>query len=206
MSAAASREMDLRPPPAVDEPGPLGRAFPAGGRLGDVMHILILLVGAIVGVAIWYFRFRGPAAVGDVIDAAGHAKGIYKRRKFLKKVQASTLAGIDDPGLAAAVFLVSLAENGPGLSPAEEEAITVWLRDTVEYHDPAEAVIFAKWASHEVVDVNEVIRRLLPLWCDKLDQGQRGELIAGAIRVASIKGPDAAQMEAIRRLKQGLAN
>jgi hypothetical protein len=196
--------MDSALPFTVEKTGL--RRIARGLGPGDYMHILILLAGAFMGAAYWYFWMRGPAAAVDVVDAAGHVKGIYKRRKFLKKVQASTLSGIDDPGLAAAVFLVSLAENGPGLSPAEEEAITAWLRDTVEYHDPAEAVIFAKWASHEVVDVNEVIRRLLPLWRDKLDDSQRSDLIAAAIRIASIKGPDAPQMEAIRRLKLGLAN
>jgi len=170
------------------------------------MPILVLLAGAIVGAVVWYFRMRGPAAVGDVIDVAGSAKGAYNRRKFRKKVEASTLASIDDPALAAAVYLVSLAETGPGLGPREEEAIGTWLREVAQYRDPAEALIFAKWASREVVDVNEVIRRLAPLWRERLTPAQTQDLIAGATALAAIRGPDLAQTDALRRLRERLTN
>lgn len=168
------------------------------------MHILVLLVGGIAAAAVWYFKLRGPAAVGDVVDAAGKVHGAYKRGRFRQKAEASTLSAIDDPGLAASVYLVSIAEAGPGLGPHEEEAISAWLAETVEYGNPAEALTFAKWATREVVDVNEVGRRLLPLWRDRLTAQQRQELVAAASAVAAIRGPDVAQTEALRRLRERL--
>ena len=172
----------------------------------NVMPFLVLLLTAIAGVAIWYFRTRGPAdAAGDVIDAAGHLKGAYNRRKFRNKVEASTLASIDDPGLAAAVLLVAIADAGSGVDAKHETMISDWLRDTVEYRDPSEALTFAKWAVRDVADVNNVVRRLLPLWKSRLDDAQCRELIAAATRVALVDGgPDHAQADALRRLKEGL--
>jgi hypothetical protein len=170
------------------------------------MHFLILIGGALLAVAVWYFRFRGPAAVGDVVDAAGSLKGAYNRRRFRKKAEGSTLSAIDDPALGAAVYLVSLAEAGAGLGPKEEEAIAAWLKDVAGYSDAVEALTFAKWASREVVDVNEVSRRLTPLWREHLDPKRRQELVAGAISITAIRGPDVAQAEALRRLRERLFN
>ena len=181
------------------------RPFVGGRRLGDLMHFLILIGGALLAVAVWYFRFRGPAAVGDVVDAAGNLKGAYNRRKFRKKAEGSTLSAIDDPALGAAVYLVSLAEAGAGLGPKEEEAIAVWVKDVAGYGDPVEALTFAKWASREVVDVNEVAHRLTPLWRE-LDTKPRQELVAAAISITAIRGPDVAQAEALKRLRERLFN
>jgi hypothetical protein len=182
------------------------RPFVGGRRLGDLMHFLILIGGAVLAVAVWYFRFRGPAAVGDVVDAAGNLKGAYNRRKFRKKAEGSTLSAIDDPALGAAVYLVSLAEAGAGLGPKEEEAIAAWLKDVAGYGDPVEALTFAKWAAREVVDVNEVLRRLTPLWRERLDTKRRQELVAAAISISAIRGPDVAQAEALRRLRERIFN
>ncbi|MGV8841023.1 MAG: hypothetical protein ACWA6X_12050 [Bauldia sp.] len=169
------------------------------------MAVLILIGTAIFGAAVWYFRFRGPAAIGDAVDAATTLKGAYNRRQFRKKSEGATLTAIDDPGLGAAVYLVSLAEAGPGLGPGEEAAITTFLRDTVQYGDPAEAITFAKWASREVVDVDEVGRRLLPLWRERLSAEERRAILAAANAVAAIRGPDDAQTASLRRLKERFA-
>lgn len=170
------------------------------------MHFLVLLVGAVAAAAVWYFRMRGPAAVGDAVDAAGKVRGAYRRDRFRRQAKASTLAAIDDPGLAASVYLVSLAEAGRGLGAGEEEAIGTWLREVVEYGDPVEALTFAKWAVRDIVDVNEVGRRLLPLWRDRLTKEQKDQLIAAATSVSEIRGADIAQTEAIRRLRERLAH
>jgi hypothetical protein len=169
------------------------------------MAFLVLIAGAVFAAAVWYFRVRGPAAIGDAVDAAGTIKGAYNRRKFRNRSEGSPLTAIDDPALAAATYLVSLAEAGSGLGPQEEEAITAWLRDVARYHDPAEAMTFARWASREVVDVNEVSRKLTPLWRERLDAAKRRELYAAAVSIAAVRGPDMAQTDALRRLKDRLA-
>ncbi len=206
MSDMTAPWFDSTPGPGLAFRPRLARSSRGALRRGDRMHILILIGGAVLAAAIWYFRMRGPAAVGDVVDAAGNLKGAYSRRKFRRKAEGATLTAIDDPGFGAAVYLVSIAEAGAGLGPQEEEAIGVWLREVVDYGDPVEALTFAKWASREVVDVNEVSRRLTPLWRQRLTVQQRQELIAAAISVVSVRGPDVAQTEALRRLKERLTN
>ncbi len=171
------------------------------------MSILTLIGTAIIGLAVWYFRLRGPAAIGDAVAAAGHLRGAYSRRKRRRRSGASsTLAAIDDPGLAAAVYLACLASAGPGLGREEEAAIRTFLRDVVAHRDPAAALTLAKRAAREGIDLDEVGRKLLPLWRERLTPEERRQILAAAASLAAIRGPAAAQSAALRRLRDGMAN
>jgi uncharacterized tellurite resistance protein B-like protein len=169
--------------------------------------ILVLIAGAVIGAAVWYWRARGVEAADDVVEAVGQARGAYKRRAFRQKVNASTLTSIDDPALGAAVFLVSLTETEHGLRSEHETAISRWLHDVAQVENPVESIIYAKWAIREVSDTNEVIRRLLPLWRRHLDESQRRDLIQAASEIARIGGgPDPLQVSAIKRLHEALTH
>jgi hypothetical protein len=175
---------------------------------GDgIMHILGLLLAAIVGAGVWYWRLRAArTAVDDVVDVAGRARGAYNRRKFRRKAEASVLSGIDDPAVGATVLLVSLIEAAGPLGAADEERLGAWLRDVAGYGAPVEAITFARWASREIVDGNDVVRRLLPLFNSALSAKEKRELIDFAVQLAGPSGGlSPAQGEMLRRLRGGLA-
>lgn len=171
------------------------------------MHILGLLLAAIVGAGFWYWRLHtAKTAVDDVVDHAGRLHGAYKRRKFRNKAQASTLAGIEDPALGATVLFVSLVEAGGPFGVEHEKRIDGWLHDVAHYTTPTEALTFARWASREVVDGNDVVRRMLPLFNAALSQSEKDDLLDFAGKLASSAGePDPAQKDMLRRLRSGLA-
>jgi len=66
-------------------------------------------------------------------------------------------------------------------------------------------VAFAAWASGQVADTNEIVRRFLPLWQSALEGEHRKELVDMALEAAELGGsPTDAQSVAIRRLSEGL--
>ncbi len=72
--------------------------------------------------------------------------------------------------------------------------------------DREDAMAFAAWASGQVADTTEIVRRFLPIWMDALKQPERQELIDMAVTVASPGvEPTDAQAAVIRRLSEGLA-
>ncbi|MBN8999272.1 MAG: hypothetical protein J0H54_07715 [Rhizobiales bacterium] len=170
------------------------------------MHILGLLLAAVVGAGFWYWRLHAAkSAVDDVVDHAGRLHGAYKRRRFRRKAEASTLSGIDEPALGAAVLFVSLLEARGPVGAADEAAIDGWLRDVAGYDSTTEALTFARWASRETVEGNDVVRRLLPLFNSRLSPSEKEDLLAFAGDLARRAGEiEPPQKEMLRRLRSGL--
>ncbi len=170
-----------------------------------LMHILIAIVGIVAAAAFWYWRMKAVAEVaGEIGDAAGRLRGKINRARFRRKVEGSTLTGIDDPRLGAAVMLVSLVEAGRPMTREDEAIIARWLRDVAEEEEPEEAITFARWACREVVDVNEVQRRLAPLFRNRLGAEERAQLVevAASLSRPAVEAP--AQADALRRLRNTL--
>ncbi|PPE81288.1 hypothetical protein C3941_00770 [Kaistia algarum] len=165
-----------------------------------------MLLAAVVGAGFWYWRLHAAkTAVDDVVDQAGRLHGAYKRRKFRNKAQASTLSGIEDPAIGATVLFVSLVEAGGPFGPDHEKRIDGWLREVADYASPVEALTFARWASREVVDGNDVVRRMLPLFNNALSPSEKDDLLEFAGNLASSAGePEPAQKDMLRRLRSGL--
>lgn len=143
--------------------------------------------------------------IDDGIDLAGEAKQAYKKSKRKKNAEAAPLTRVDDPLLAAAILLVSLAEVRGPLTREDEDSIGALITNTTGQKDVSEALADARWASQKVPDVNQVIRRLLPLWKDKLVPHERKDLVHMAQAVCDLrKEPDPIQSYAMRQLRQGL--
>lgn len=172
------------------------------------MPIVMLIVSIVGAAAFWWWRVQRVRDAADtIIDLAGHAKGAYSRHRFRSKAGASVLAGVDDPGSAAAVLLYSIAAlKGPAGS-ALEARIAEMLRVVCRMGPKgiADAAAFAPWAAQQIPDTNEIIRRLLPLWVSALGDEQRLELVGMAEEAASFGSPASdAQLSSIRRLREAL--
>ena len=119
----------------------------------------------------------------------------------------SVLAGVDTPGMAAATLLHSLMSLRKSVVLSDEDKIDSMLETTcrMSKQERDDAMAFAGWASGQVPDTNEIVRRFLLLWANTLDPSQRQDLVNIALRAAEIGGaPTDARAAAIKRLSEGL--
>jgi uncharacterized tellurite resistance protein B-like protein len=137
-------------------------------------------------------------------DAAGKARGAYRRRQFKKKADAATLDAIDDPRVAAMVLFAGIATAAGPMSAAQESAIKDAGRD-IGVDDPEDELVFAQWAVADVADLNSLVTRLAKLWTARLDIAERAQLYGLATRIAELDGePDPINVSALRRLHDRL--
>ncbi len=172
------------------------------------MHILGIIIAVIAGIGFWWWRIQQARdAAATAIDLAGKAKGAISRARFKSKAGSSVLAGVEDPGTAAATLLYSLSAMKRPVSLSDEDRIDALLERVCRMNkrDRADALAFAAWAAVQVADTNEIIRRFLPLWDRALEEEQRRELISMALEIAEAGGsPNDAQSSSIKRLSEGL--
>lgn len=172
------------------------------------MPLLALIIAVISGIAFWWWRAQQVKDAADsVIDAAGKARGMVSRARFKHRAGASVLAGVDTPGMAAATLIYSLMSLRRPVVLADEDKIEGMLETTcrMDKQQRGDAMAFAAWASGQVPDTNEIIRRFLPLWANMLDQPQRQELVDMALQAVELHGtPTDAQAAAVKRLSEGL--
>jgi hypothetical protein len=160
------------------------------------MHILLGLLAILGGAAFWWWRLRDVgAAASDAHDMAGRAWGKYKRAKFRRKVEDSPLEAVEDPVAADVVLLFAMAKEGGEVTPGIEAAIRKEAEQTIGIANPTELLVFGKWVSNHVEDVNNVILRYAKLWTAGLEADERRDLVAMAERIAVIAGVPAAKLQ-----------
>lgn len=169
------------------------------------MHILLAILGVLGAAAFWYYRAKSVSGAADeIIDAAERARGAFRRKRFKNKAEAATIDAIKDPRTAATVLLVAIATAEGRMSDKAEAAIREAMK-TVEVEKPEEELIFAKWATADVVDLNNLVSRLGRVWVEKLDMDERRQLYELAVRVASVeREPDELMLSALQRLRDRL--
>lgn len=170
---------------------------------------IVALIGAILGgIGFWWFRAQQLKSAADsVIDVAGKARGMISRARFRQRSGQSVLAGVDTPGMAVATLLYSLTALRRPVTLTDEDKIDTMLEITCRMNkqDRGDAMAFAAWASGQVADTVEIVRRFLPIWTDALKPPERQELIDMAVAAASPgMEPTDAQAAVIRRLREGL--
>jgi hypothetical protein len=172
------------------------------------MGLVALVLAVIGGIAFWWWRIQMiKGAAEGALDAAGKARGMISRARFRHRAGTSVLAGVDSPGMAAATLLYSLMSLKQPVSLADQDKIDYLLETVCKMNrkDREDALAFAGWASGQVADTNEIIRRFLPLWQSELQGDHRKELVDMALEAAEQGGaPTDAQSVAIRRLSEGL--
>jgi hypothetical protein len=172
------------------------------------MPILTLLLAIVGGIAFWWWRVQMLRGAADsALDIAGKAKGMISRSRFRHRAGSSVLAGVDTPGMAAATLIYSLMSLKRPVSLTDEDKIDAMLERVcgLPKKEREDAMAFAAWASGQVADTNEIVRRFLPLWQDALQGPHRQELVDMALDAAELGGaPTDSQAAAIKRLSEGL--
>jgi hypothetical protein len=157
------------------------------------MHILAAILSILGAAAFWFYRMR---AAGRAFSKIGDAA-----RRIRNRAESPSLAAVEDPGVAAAAFLISLAGSRGSLTPEAEAAIKAQMRDVMALSDVDEAFVFARWVADHVHDPGDLSLRFSRLWIDHLEPKERADLYEMASRIAAVDGqPTDLQIGCLRAL------
>jgi hypothetical protein len=170
------------------------------------MHIVGLVLAVIAGAAVWYWRFQMMRdAANEVGSIVGRVQGRLRTNAFRKKAEGSVLAAIEDPSLAAGVFLYALANEDRASLHLSEPIIREKLADIVPAAELDEVRAYAQWAARDIVDSRDVVRRFKPLWRAKLTREERESLFEMAEAVAGVgNAEDPSQKLSLETLRLAL--
>jgi hypothetical protein len=184
----------------------LMEASPAFGLERYVMAILAVIGAILAAVGIWYYRIKMLGDIGsDVADLAGRARGAYRMRKFKQKADGATLNAIDEPALAAAVFLYSLANEDKTSLYKSVPGIRSSMALVANASDLDDMLAYAEWTARDVVDPRDLVRRFKTLWRESLAAEERRQFIGMAETiVAASPRPEPSQALAIDALRTAL--
>jgi hypothetical protein len=191
--------------PGHCQPAGLMETSPARSFGHWAMAIIGIILAALAGIGVWYYRIKMLGEMGsDIADLAGRARGAYRMNRFRKQADAATLNAVDDPALAAAIFLFALAnEDKASLFKSEPEirrVMTAVVRSELD-----ELLGYAQWAARDVLDPRDLVRRFKPLWRDHLTVIERQQLVGMAETVLSQStSPSPNQLQIIDALRGAL--
>lgn len=170
------------------------------------MHIVLGILGVVAALSYYFFVLRrGAQAAGEAVDMAQRVRGKMRRNAFRKKAEGSVLSSVEDPGTAAAVVFMKLAEmDGVVLEDTKEQIVTI-IRDEIGMKDAEEVMPFAEWIAKQSVNPSDIIRAYKGIWSSNLDPTQMAEFIDMAARVANLSGePNQDQREMLRLMRERL--
>ena len=172
------------------------------------MAFLGILVAAVSGAVIWYWRFKMVREAGsEIIDSVERMRGAYKRGKLRKQAEAAPLASIADPAIAAVAFFFCLAKEKPMYFDAAKDVVRDRMRGIIRPGDMEEVLVFGEWASKNAISPEDPIRRFRDLWLQALDMQERQQLIGIAEDVAAVGGEKTKEQEnALQVLRRTLMN
>lgn len=173
------------------------------------MHILAILGVIVGGATMWYWRVKAAREVGsEVIDLVGRARGAFRMHSFRVKAEGSVLTTVDDPALAAAIFLCVLANETPHAATHLVEAEVRRQISQIAAADKLdEMMAYAAWVARGPVDASDCVRRFKNLWRANLTLVERQQLLHMAVAIRALAPrPVHRQKFAIETLEKALAH
>lgn len=169
------------------------------------MPFVFLLLVLLIAVVLWWYRRKMiKEAADDVADVLGRVRGSVRRDR--RQGKEAALAAIDDPVVAAATLILSIASDGPRLTKERGKALEKVIGGVAVQERADEAIAYAQWAVSQVGDAAVVIDTLAPLLRESLTDAEKGDLITMTRRVATADGPPLPKLETrMHRLRQKLA-
>lgn len=170
------------------------------------MPFLVALLGALGVAVFWWYRLKymGEAA-NDAADAVGRVQGYFRRNKLRKKAAVAPVAAIDDPVTAAVTLVMAIGSENAPVSELLEQRIRDEARAIAASEKKlTEAIVYAKWATNQVADVQVVVDQTAKFLVTKLDEPEKDELLAMLDRVVPRGERLRTYPDHVRRLRQKL--
>jgi uncharacterized tellurite resistance protein B-like protein len=152
------------------------------------MHIIIAILGALAA-AFWAFTYfvnaadRGREAVGDV-------KGVIRRAKWNRRIDARLIENLSDPREAAAVLIYQIAAYDGAVTDRQHDKIVADMRETFQAdEETAEGLYsFARMAVGQINDAGNSVRKILRPVVDVCTADEKIQLVGLLERAAEIEG------------------
>lgn len=170
------------------------------------MHILLAALGIFAAAAFWWYRLKymGEAA-NEVADAVGKVRGNFRRSKLRKKAAVAPVTAIDDPVTAAATVVMAIAAEDRPVSDVLETRVREQIEtiaDSAKQLD--EAIVYAKWASDQVADVQIVVDKTADFLKPILDAAEKEQLVAMVLAATPAKERHHMFRQRVERLRRRL--
>ena len=154
-----------------------------------------------------FFVLRAHGTVKAVKELDRDTKGLQRRAGgIVESLIGTPLARVRDPRLAACILMIQLVRSGSPVTAQEKTAIMEQMEGSLGIQNVS-AMFEQAWGyTTPRTFFSNVSDQLLPLLRERLDQGERMQLVDMLGKVAGAYGePGELQLEGIARLKRRLA-
>lgn len=168
------------------------------------MHIVLAALSAIGAIAFFIIRANHVAqASRELGEAAGDAKGLFRRFLWRRRTNVDLIRKIDDPRLAAAVMMCAMAQSDGYMTEPEKAAILAQMRGHLELEQAEAIELFAHahWLTGDMKELSALLRRASKPVLERCTAAEKAGLIEMLSQVAAADGePSGIQSDAIQRL------
>lgn len=153
------------------------------------MHILLAIIGA-AAAAFWAFTYFMRAA-DEGREAVRDAKGILRRGKWSRRVDARLIENLSDPREAGAILVYQIAAYDGAVTDRQKEQIIADMRVVYDAdEETAEGLYaFARMAVGEINDAGNNVRKILRPVAEVCTPEEKQSFIDMLDRTADIESP-----------------
>lgn len=169
------------------------------------MHIVIAVLGAIAGLFWAFTHFMSAASDGR--EAIRDVKGVVRRGKWNRRVDARLIENLSDPREAGAILAFQMAQYDGAVTERQREALTREMADIFEADEETAVGLFAfaQMAVGEINDAGNSVRKILRPVTELCTPGEKEALVAMLERTAEIEdAPTDAQRRLIAEVRHVL--
>lgn len=176
------------------------------------MHSLVIILGLVVGIGVWYWRIKAAAsAIGEIGDLAKQAANLPRKLRFQRLAGKTGLLAIDDAREAAAILMMEMARSAGEVSSTQKHVMAEQIASNLglSADDAGAMVVHAGWVLRDSPLSEAVIRRMCPILLREVGEKELHDLDQMLIATSRAEGdPTGDQLELLKafRARVGIAD
>lgn len=153
------------------------------------MHILLAILGA-AAAAFWAFTYFMRAA-DEGREAVRDAKGLIRRGKWNRRVDARLIENLSDPREAGAILIYQIAAYDGAVTERQEAEIVAGMAGMFEADEETAHGLFAfaRMAVGEINDAGNNVRKILRPVVEVCAPEEKAALVEALEKTAEIESP-----------------